>query len=105
MLDGALTEGCVSAMTVGRIGDVTTGRNSSSVLLPSNSDFSIKSPPQYQPLAGTNTMSINMATMIKAIEFWLNSEVFQADVTVESVDYVRISSAFDIRFCLQEDSN
>ena len=42
---------------------------------------------QDAPLAGQNSMHINMATMIKAVEFWLNSEVLQCDMTVKSVEY------------------
>lgn len=39
------------------------------------------------PLAGDNNILLNMATMMKAVEWWLNSEVLQGDVTVGSIEY------------------
>ena len=38
-------------------------------------------------LVGNNNIFLNMATMMKAVEWWLNSEVLQGDVTVGSIEY------------------
>jgi hypothetical protein len=58
---------------------------------------------QEQQFIGGNTLSINMATMIKAIEFWLNSEVLQCDVTVKSVDLDQRGYMFIVQIEPQED--
>lgn len=37
---------------------------------------------------GVNTLEINQATMKKAMQYWLNSEMLQSDVEVESVKHL-----------------
>jgi hypothetical protein len=37
------------------------------------------------PIVGTNTLTLNAATMTKAIEYWLNECVFMCDAGVEIV--------------------
>jgi hypothetical protein len=40
-------------------------------------------------MRGNNTIQLNMATLITAIEFYLNEKVMREPVRVETVDYER----------------
>lgn len=47
-------------------------------------------------MKGTNTLSINKATMMMAVEFWLNQKLLMLKCKVTDVKETNVGDGFDI---------